>query len=118
MTLKVKSSRLLGISAVSSVLILSGCSDDMQLLNDEQTLFGGCHNVYQILVKGQPQPMIRADAVFTTETADTTYLTLTKGEDGLEVDMTKCDADSLAMFDQPMEMVEGPEGRVVGKLIR
>lgn len=104
--------------AVSVFALLSGCSDEMQLLNDERTLFGGCHNVYQMMVKGQPQPMLRADAVFTSETTDEHFLTLTKGDDGIEVDITKCDQDSVAMFDQPLEFVEGPAGRVVGKLIR
>lgn len=103
---------------LSSTFLLSACSDEMQLLNDERTLFGGCHNVYQMLVKGQPQPMLRADAVFTAETTDLHYLTLTKGEDGLEVDITKCDTESIVLFDQPIEALEGPAGRVVGKLVR
>lgn len=111
--------RVVSLCGVMSLITLvTGCSDEMQLLNEERTLFGGCHNVYQIMVKGQPQAMLRADAVFTSETTDEHYLTLTKGDDGLEVDLTKCDADSLAMFDQPIESIEGPAGRVVGKLVR
>jgi hypothetical protein len=103
---------------MAGVGFLSACSDDMQLLNDERLLYGGCHNVYQMMVKGQPQPMVRADAVFTTEAKGQHYLTMTKGEDGIEVDITRCDSDALAMFDQPLDAMEGPAGRVVGKLIR
>lgn len=103
---------------LSGAALLSACGDDMQLLNDERVLFGGCHNAYQMVVKGQPQAMLRADAVFTAEATGEHYLTLTKGEDGLEVDLTKCDSESLTMFDQPVESIEGPAGRVIGKLIR
>jgi hypothetical protein len=90
----------------------------MQLLNDERTLFGGCHNVYQIPLKGTLQPMIRADAVFTAEKTSENFLTLTKGDDGLVVDMTACDQEAMFAFDTPVETMEGPAGRVVGKLIR
>ena len=111
-----RAGRLISVVVVAGFMI--GCSDEMQLLNEERTLYGGCHNAYQMLVKGQPQGMIRADAVFTAETTDQHYLTLTKGEDGLEVDISKCDQESLAMFDQPLESLEGPAGRVIGKLVR
>ncbi len=101
-----------------SVFALSGCSDDMQLLDKDQALYGSCHNVYQTVIQGKYQAMIRADAVFVADKGEGSELILRKGESGLEVDMTACDDESKAMFDQPIEYIEGPAGRALKKVIR
>lgn len=97
---------------------LAGCSGDMELLGEDQTLYGACHNIYQTLVEGKPQAMVRADAVFVSEAGDGAELILRKGEEGLEADMSGCDEASKKMFDQLVEYVEGPPGRALKKVIR
>lgn len=105
-------------SVVAAAAMVSGCSDDFGLMDKEAVYYGLCHNIIQLEEAGNVFPVLRADAVFTETSNGGSEMKLQMTDDGLQADLTGCDAESMAMFDQPVSELQGPSGRVINKVIR
>lgn len=109
---------LMSGALVASVFLVVGCSDDLGLMDKETVYYGLCHNIIQLEKEGAIVPVLRADAVFMDTSHGGSEMKLQMTEDGLQADLTGCDAESMVMFDQPIAELQGPSGRVINKVIR